>query len=218
MVDLTVQYLGAASALFLSALIITAIVRQKTTRKFQKNVLLLSTLLMVSAVVLNVLISIYIKGPALEAAAVSGDQEGLKGATILAKRVQASLGFLFAITIGAFIVVTTNPRMTNRKEFWRYMVDEFPSSYLFYVFIIGVGLVSVIITSAEVSFPNWMPGQPSTEPTIIEFPLWFQFVMVTSVLTMLVFAPYKLIGYLRKARPAPTVIRDTYLIILGING
>lgn len=217
-IDLTVQYLGAASALFLSALVVLAIIRQRTTRKFQKNLLLLSTLLLVSAVVSNIVISIYIKGPALEAASSTDDQSAISAATILAKRVQASLDFLFAITIGAFIVVTTSPVMTRPRDFWRYLVDEFPSSYLFYVFIMGVGLVSIVLTSATVTFPNWMPGNPSTDPTFIEFPVWFQFVMATAVATIFIYAPFKLIGYLKKARPAPTIVRDTYLIILGING
>ncbi len=217
-IDLTAQYLGAASALFLSVLVLTAIVRQRTTRKFQKKVLLVSALLLVSAIVSSILISIYIRGPALEAAAASDDQEGIKAATILAKRVQATLDFLFAITIGAFIVVTTNPGLNDRRGFWRFLVKEFPNSYLFYVFIMGVGLVSVLMTSATVTFPSWQPGQPSTDPTIIEFPLWFQFVMATAVAAIVVYAPAKLIDHLNRTRPSPTIVRDTYLIILGING
>src|SRR5206468_12857651 len=58
-------------------------------------------------------------------------QEGI----VLSKRVQATFDYLFGITIGAFIVVATTAGITSRKDFFHYMTNEFPNSYVFYVFI-----------------------------------------------------------------------------------
>ena len=55
-----ITYLSAASALFLSALIIVAIARQKTHRVFQKHILLIAIYLLVCAIISNVLISVWI--------------------------------------------------------------------------------------------------------------------------------------------------------------
>src|SRR5207245_328737 len=124
-----VTYLSAASALFLSAVIIVAIARQKTGRPFQKHVLLFAVSLLVCAIISNVLISIYITEPG------QGSAPALQAGIVLSKRVQATFDYMFGITIGAFIVVATTAGITSRKDFFHYMTNEFPNSYVFYVFI-----------------------------------------------------------------------------------
>src|SRR5438093_448452 len=94
-----ITYWSAASALFLSALIIVAIARQKTGRVFQKHVLLFAISLLVCAIISNVLISIYITEPG------QGSQPALEAGIVLSKRVQATFDYMFGITIGAFLVI-----------------------------------------------------------------------------------------------------------------
>src|SRR2546430_1366181 len=87
-----ITYLSAASALFLSALIIVAIARQKTHRVFQKHILLIAIYLLVCAIISNVLISVWI---------VAGSQPSLQDGIILSKRVQATFDYLFGIVLRA---------------------------------------------------------------------------------------------------------------------
>src|SRR5688572_12443744 len=88
-----ITYLSAASALFLSAVIIVAIARQKTHRQFQKHVLLLAVYLLVSAIISNVLISILIG-----TFSPGSSTEALKNSIILSKRLQATFDYLFGLT------------------------------------------------------------------------------------------------------------------------
>src|SRR5438046_1652423 len=120
-----ITYLSAASALFLSALIIVAIARQKTHRVFQKHILLMAIYLLVCAIISNVLISVWI---------VAGSQPSPTDGVILSKRVQATFDYLFGIAIGAFIFVATTPTIGSRKDFVDYMKTEFPNSYVSYLF------------------------------------------------------------------------------------
>jgi len=140
-----VSYLSAASALFLSGLIVIAIARQKTGRVFQKHVFLFATSLLVCAIISNVLISIYVTEPSQ-----SGDPMALQDGIVLTKRVQATFDYLFGIAIGAFIVVATTPGITSRRDFFRYMNDEFPNSYVFYVFIMAITILTILISPVQV--------------------------------------------------------------------
>jgi len=192
------------SALFLSGLIVIAIGRQKTLREFQKNVLLFSTFLLICAVISNVLISIYITEPGQ-----AGNQTALEEGIVLTKRVQATFDYLFGISIGAFIVVATTPGINSRRDFVRYMTDEFPNSYVFYVFIMAITIATILVSPVTVI---------STRPTVIAFEPYFLFINGLAVATLILYAPYRFITHMRRTNPGREVRRDTYLIILGISG
>ncbi len=191
------------SALFLSVLIIIAIARQKTHKVFQKHVLLFAISLLVCAIVSNVLIAIYVTQPGL------GDVDALKKGIELSKRVQATFDYLFGIAIGAFIFIATTPGIESRKGFFHYLTEEFPNSYVFYVFIMAVTIVTILISPVQIV---------STQPVIIYFEPYFLFVNGFAVATVVLYAPYRFITYVRKTNPGASVRRDTYLIILGIAG
>ncbi|HYT18266.1 MAG TPA: DUF835 domain-containing protein [Thermoplasmata archaeon] len=195
--------MSAASALFLSGLIIVAVARQKTHRAFQKHVLLFAISLLVCAVIANVLISIYITEPG------QGLQGSITEGIKLSKRVQATFDYLFAITIGAFIVIATTPGISTRKDFWRFMTDEFPNSYVFYVFIMVVTIVAIWVSPVQVLSAN---------PTIISFEPYFLFVNGFAVATLILYAPYRFIVHMRRTNPGEEVRRDTFLVIFGISG
>lgn len=195
--------MSAISALFLSGLIVTAIARQKTHKVFQKNVLLFAVLLLVCAIVSNVLISIYVT------IAGQGDVQAVEEGIVLSKRVQATFDYLFGIAIGAFIFVATTPGIESRKSFVHYLTEEFPNSYVFYVFIMAVTIVTILISPVRVQ---------STQPTVIIFEPYFLFVNGFAVATVVLYAPYRFIAYVRKVKPGASVRRDTYIIILGIAG
>lgn len=192
-----VTYLSAASALFLSAVIIVAIARQKTHRVFQKRVLLLAIYLLACAIISNVLISLYI----IQAQGSSG--------IILSKRVQATFDYLFGITIGAFIFIATTPTIGSRRDFFNHMKTEFPNSYVFYLF-----LMVITITTIWISEPTVI----STNPTVIQFEPYFLFINGIAVATLILYAPYRFVFYLRQTKPDDAIRRDTYLIIFGISG
>jgi len=195
--------LSAASALFLSGLIIVAVARQKTHRAFQKHVLLFAISLLVCAVIANVLISIYITEPG------QGLQGSIQEGIVLSKRVQATFDYLFAITIGAFIVVATTPGISTRKDFWRFMTNEFPNSYVFYVFIMAITIITILVSPVQVI---------STNPTIISFEPYFLFINGFAVATLILYAPYRFIIHMRRTNPGQEVRRDTFLVIFGISG
>src|SRR5438132_1290867 len=52
----------------------------------------------------------------------------------------------------------------------------------------------------------------------IRFEDYFLFVNGIAVATLILYAPYRFITYLRETKPGQEVRRDTYLIILGITG
>ena len=195
--------MSAASALFLSGLIIVAVARQKTHRAFQKHVLLFAISLLVCAVIANVLISIYITEPG------QGLQGSIQEGIVLSKRVQATFDYLFAITIGAFIVVATTPGISTRKDFWRFMTNEFPNSYVFYAFIMIVTIVAILVSPVQVISAN---------PTIISFEPYFLFINGFAVATLILYAPYRFIIHMRRTNPGQEVRRDTFLVIFGISG
>lgn len=192
------------SALFLSLLIVIAIARQKTLRVFQKNVLLFSTFLLICAIISNVLIGIYITEPGQ-----AGNQAALEEGIVLTKRVQATFDYLFGISIGAFIVVATTAGINSRRDFMRYMTDEFPNSYVFYVFIMAITIVTILVSPVTVI---------STRPTVIAFEPYFLFINGLAVATLILYAPYRFIMHMRRTNPGREVRRDTYLIIFGVSG
>ncbi len=193
------------SALFLSLLVVIAISRQKTHKVFQKDVLLFATFLLMCAVISNTLISIYITQPSLT------NPNALAGSIILSKKVQASFDYAFSITIGAFIVVATTPEITTRKDFLRYMSDEFPNSYVFYVFIMALAVVAIYISPESVDLSRY--------PLVtIQFEPYFLFINGVAVATLTLYAPYRFRTHMRRTNAGPEVRRDTYLVIAGISG
>lgn len=182
-----------------------AISRQKTHKAFQKHVLLFATFLLMCAVISNNLISIYLTAPSV------ADPNALMNSILLSKKVQATFDYAFSITIGAFIVVATTPAITTRKDFIKYMSDEFPNSYVFYAFIMALAVVTIYISPAVVDLSQY--------PLItIHFEPYFLFVNGVAVATLTLYAPYRFITHMRRTNAGQDVRRDTYLIILGISG
>ena len=199
----TVTYLSATGALFLSALVVLAIARQKTHKVFQKKVLLTATLLLTCAVISNVLISIYVTNNA------ASNLEAVRDGVILSKRMQATFDYAFGIVIGAFVVVATTPAITRGKDFVRWMTTEFPNSYVFYCFIIFFALATIYVSA---------PTVVQVYPTVIHFEPYFLVFNGAAVLTLNLYAPYRFISHMRKTKPNPTVRNDAYLILAGISG
>ncbi len=157
------------------------------------------------AVISNTLISIYLTQPSI------ADPNALTNSILLSKKVQATFDYAFSITIGAFIVVATTPEITTRRDFMRYMTDEFPNSYVFYVFIMVLAVVAIYISPETVDLTSY--------PLItIRFEPYFLFVNGVAVATLTLYAPYRFITHMRRTNAGPEVRRDTYLIILGISG
>ncbi|MGI0150089.1 MAG: DUF835 domain-containing protein [Thermoplasmata archaeon] len=198
--NVMITYLSAASALFLSALIIVAIARQKTHRVFQKHVLLLAVYLLVCAIISNVLISLWTNIAQSQAQA-----EGL----ILSKRVQATFDYLFGIAIGAFIFIATTPGIGSPRDFFRFMNREFPNSYVFYLFLMILTIVAIWFSAPRVDLAN---------PQVISFEEYFLFINGVAVATLILYAPYRFVFYLRQTKPDKDIRRDTFLIIFGISG
>lgn len=196
--------MSAGSALFISALIIIAIARQKTGRVFQKHVFLFATSLLVCAIISNVLISIYLTG-----LGQTSDPVAFIDGVVLTKRVQATFDYLFGIAIGAFIVVATTPGITSKKDFWAYMTNEFPNSYVFYTFIMVVTIITILVSPVQVV---------STNPTVLAFESYFLFINGFAVATLILYAPYRFIAHMRRTKPGLEVRGDTYLMIFGIAG
>src|SRR3989440_6373198 len=197
-----VTFLSAASALFLSSLIIVAIYRQKTHQVFQKHILLVAVYLLVCAIISNVVISVYV---------TTQGQAALQDGVILSKRVQATFDYLFGIAIGAFIFVATTTSINSRRDFVQYMKSEFPNSYVFYLFLQIMTIVTILF--ATVTFDPSNPAQ-------IRFEDYFLFVNGIAVATLILYAHYRFIIYLRQTKSvfffqAEDGIRD--LIVTGVQ-
>ncbi|MFQ5837351.1 MAG: DUF835 domain-containing protein [Thermoplasmata archaeon] len=193
------EYLGASAAIFLSIVIVAAILRQRTGKTFQKMLLVSAAILLSAAVASNIAINILVRPVSLESF------------IILSKRVQATFDILFALAIGAFLVVTSKPEINSVKDFRRYMIDDFPNSYVVYTFIMALGLFSVLTTTATVQFT-------AEGGYVILFPPWFVVTMTIIVSTIMIYIPYNLLGYLRKVKPPRAIVHDTHFIILGLEG
>ncbi len=206
-----VAILSAVSALFLSLLVIIAIWRQKTHKVFQKHVLLFATLLLMMAVISNTVIAIYITQPAVGGTTSQTNNTALMNSILLSKKVQATIYYAWGIAMGAFIVVATTPEITTREDFVKYMTDEFPNSYVFYVFIMAVAVLTIYISPETVDLSQY--------PLItIRFEPYFLFVNGIAVGMVSLYALYRFVTHMRRTNAGPEVRRDTYLIILGISG
>jgi hypothetical protein len=89
------------------------------------------------------------------------------------------------------------------------MKSEFPNSYVFYLFLMIITIVTIIFSKVTIDPSN---------PAQIRFEDYFLFVNGVAVATLILYAPYRFITYLRQTKPGQEVRRDTYLIILGISG
>ncbi|MFQ5908583.1 MAG: DUF835 domain-containing protein, partial [Thermoplasmata archaeon] len=165
----------------------------------QKNLLVGAILLLLAAVVSNLVINFVLRPGSAESVIV------------LSKRVQATFDLLFALAIGAFLVVMTRPQINTFRDFQGYMVNEFPNAYLIYAFIQVLGIFSVLTTSATVEFTGMTTY-------IISFPPWFLLMMLVAAASFLIYVPYNLLGYLRTTNPARRVKRNTYLILVALQG
>src|SRR5205823_2774700 len=83
---------------------------------------------------------------------VAGSQPSLQDGIILSKRVQATFDYLFGIAIGAFIFVATTPTIGSRKDFVDYMKTEFPNSYVFYLFLMVITIVTILLPANGISW------------------------------------------------------------------
>jgi len=159
--------------------------------------------LLVCAIISNVLISIYITTPG------QGSPDALKAGIELSKRVQATFDYMFGIAIGAFIFVATTPGIGSRRDFLQHMKEEFPNSYIFYLFLMVITIVTILVSPVRVV---------STNPTVISFEPYFLFINGFAVATLILYAPYRFIVHMRRTKPGEDIRRDTFLIIFGISG
>ena len=201
-----VQILGAITALFLSALILSAVGRQATKKSFQKKTFLFSVVLLISAVVLNILLTIILNPQSATDPAASASS------LIFAKKAQATIDLLFAITIAAFVLATAKPEIESGKAFVAHMREQFPNAFLFYVFVQGLAIAVVWISTPTIPIP------PYPAVTRIEFPLTFLFTLGLAGTTVIVYVPFLLLSYVRRIHARPSVARDVYFIILGVIG
>ncbi len=164
-----------------------------------------------AAVISNTVISIYFTQPAIGGTTNPQNNTALIDSILLSKKVQATIYYAFGVTIGAFIVVATTPEITTRKDFVKYMTDEFPNSYVFYVFIMAVAVLAIYISPETVDLSQY--------PLItIHFESYFLFVNGLAVGMLALYAFYRFFVHMRRTNAGPEVRRDTYLIILGISG
>ncbi len=200
-----VEFLSAATALFLSILILSAVSRQATRKSFQKRAFFFSVLLLISAIVSNVLLTIYLKQPA------SADPVAALDALIISKKVQGTFDLLFAITIGAFVLATAKPEIDSRRAFTAHLREQFPNLFVFYVFVQVLAIAALWISQPQATIP--VGGSPK-----IEMPAMFLFTGGLAFLTVLVYVPFMLLSYIRRIHARPSVARDVYLMIMGVCG
>lgn len=163
------------------------------------------------AVISNTVISIYYTQPAIGGTSNQANNTALMNSILLSKRVQATIYYAFGITIGAFIVVATTPEITTRRDFMKWMTAEFPNSYVFYVFIMALAVLTIYISPETVDLSQY--------PLItIRFETYFLFVNGLAVGMLALFAVYRFFTHMRRTNAGPEVRRDTYLVILGISG
>ena len=199
-----VEILGAATALFLSIIILSAVGRQATGKSFQKRALLFTIILLTSAVVSNILITIYLKQPA-------ADPVAMGAALLFSKRIQGTFDLLFAITVGVFVLATANAEIDSLKALRKYLLTQFPNSFVFYVFVQVLAIASVWTSNPTVTIP---PGGAIK----FEFPTLLLFMLGLASVTVLIYVPFVLLSYVRRIRARPSVVRDVYMIILGVSG
>ena len=199
-----VETLGAVTALFLSILILSAVGRQATRKSFQKRALLSTIALLISATVSNIFITIYLRQPA-------PDPVAQLGVLIFSKKIQGTFDLLFAITIGVFVLATANTTIDSLPSFIKYMRTQFPNSFVFYVFVQFLAIATVWVADPVGTF--LAPGVFR-----FEFPPMFLFMLGLASITLLTYVPFVLLSYVRKVHARATVVRDVYMIILGVSG
>ncbi|MFQ5884103.1 MAG: DUF835 domain-containing protein [Thermoplasmata archaeon] len=194
-----IKYIGAGIALALSIVIIIAVLRQKTIKAFQKNVLIFSILLLVSAIISNIIIS------------VSAGLITQESSIIYSKKIQAMFDIFMGIMMGGFVVAMAVPNINSGRDLLRHMTDKFPSSYFLYCLVMVVGLVGVMVTPAEVVF---LSGGAYT----FVFPLWFFLGIFLVALSVMIFIPMKMRTYLKKAKPHKHIVHEAYMIAGAVIG
>ncbi len=192
-------YIGAGIALALSIVIITAVLRQKTIKAFQKNTLIFSILLLVCAIVSNIIVT------------VSAGLITQESSIIYSKKIQATFDIFMGVSMGAFVVAMAVPKISSGRALMRHMVNNFPSSYFLYCLMMVMGLVAVMMTPVDLYVGS---GGSYT----FEFPTWFLVAMGLVVLSVIIFIPAKMRSYLRKAKPSKEIVREAYMITLAIIG
>ncbi len=197
-----VEILGAATALFLSVLILSAVGRQATRKSFQKRVFLFSVVLLISAIVSNIVLTLYLKLPA-------SDVNAAAAALVFSKKVQGTFDLMFAITIGAFVLATAKPEIDSRRAFVAHLREQFPSSFLFYLFVQVLAIATLWLSQPVVS---------QLSPPKIEQPAMFLFTGGLAWVTILAYVPFMLLSYVRRVHARPSLARDVYFIILGLCG
>ncbi len=198
----TVEILGAATALFISVLILSAVGRQTTRKSFQKRAFLTSVVLLIGAIVSNIFLTLYLKLPASDVTAAAD-------ALVLSKKVQGTFDLLFAITIGAFVLATAKPEIDSWRAFVTQFREQFPGSFLFYVFVQVLAIVALWLSQPIVS---------QLYPPKIEQPAIFLFTGGLAWVTILVYVPFMLLSYIRRIHAPSSVAQEVYLIILGVCG
>src|SRR3989442_1240744 len=114
--------------------------------------------------------------------------------------------------MGAFVLATAKPEIESRKAFMGYMRSEFPSPFLFYVFVQVLAIAVIWVSQPTVMIP------PFPTVTKIEFPLTFLFTVGLSWVTVMVYVPFMLLSYVGRIQARRTVKTDVYLIIFGVCG
>ncbi|MFQ5909704.1 MAG: DUF835 domain-containing protein [Thermoplasmata archaeon] len=181
----------------MSAIIVIALLRQKTMKAFHKSILIISILFLVCAISAHLFIYTAI------------GQSGFENLITVSKKIQATFDLLMGIMAGAFAVVIANPELRGARDFAKYLRQEFPSAYIFYLVVMIGAIISTGIAPVEVMYEG---GSTFT----FTFPLWFIVVMFFATMATLIFIPYKLISYLVKARVPRAIAFNTYLIAVGI--
>ncbi len=197
-----VEFLGAATALFISILIISAVGRQKTKKSFQKRAFLFSVVLLMAAIVSNILITIYLKQPA-------SDQASMTNALVFSKKVQATFDLLFGVTIGAFVLATAKPEIDSWKAFASHLREQFPNPFLFYVFVQFLAIAALWISQPVVT--QLVPPKIEQSPA-------FLFTGGLAWLTLMAYNSFMLLSYIRRIHARPAMARDVYLMVLGVCG
>lgn len=191
------QYVSAFVALTLSAIIAIAIIRQKTMKAFHKNILIVMIIFFICAMASNLFIH-----------TVAG-QNGFNSLVVWGKKTQAIFDLLMGVMAGAFAIAVANPDMKGARNLFGHLREEFPSGYIFYLVVMLAAIFSTVIAPVEVVYQG---GSTFT----FHFPLWFIGVLFLAVMAVLLFVPYKLFSYLKKASPTPAVVSSTYLMAIGV--
>ncbi|MFQ6106094.1 MAG: DUF835 domain-containing protein [Thermoplasmata archaeon] len=191
------QYISAFVALTMSAVIVIALLRQRTMKAFHKTILIISILFLVCAISAHLFIYTAVA------------QTDFSSFVTVSKKIQATFDLLMGIMAGAFAVVIANPEMMGARDLGRYLRREFPSAYIFYLIIMTGAIISTIIAPVEVVYEG---GSTFT----FTFPLWFIAMLAIASIATVLFIPCKLISYLMRTKLPKSVVFNTYLILIGM--